>query len=58
MEIYLGLCDELQSYETQVIMDSKFSSKNFNIDKYEISPAGLEPGPPVLDYTSRPCRIQ
>ena len=36
MELYLGLCDELQSYETQVIMDSKFSSKNFNIDKFEV----------------------
>ena len=36
MELYLGLCDELQSYETQVIMDSKFSSKNFNTDKFEI----------------------
>ena len=36
MELNSGLCVELQSYETQVIMDFKFSSKNLKIYKLEI----------------------
>ena len=36
MELYSGLCVEMQSYETRVIMDSKFSSKKCMIYKIEI----------------------
>ena len=36
MESYLGLCVEIQSYDTRVIMDSKFSSKKFKKYKLKI----------------------